>query len=351
MDKILVVKTSALGDIVHTYPVIDYLRKKFPHAQIDWVVEAPFAGLVQSHPAVNSVLSIATKQWRKKIFCRETFQSIRTFRKQLQAKHYDVVFDFQGNIKSGLIVSLVKSSIKVGFGKQTVPEWPNLLFTNRRINPAISENIRHDYLSLAASFFNDPIPKENSHVILKISAEEQAVLDSLLKNKSGLSVVVCPGSAWRNKQLTSATLEAFLSLLHERIKCNYLFVWGSQDEKAMAEKLQREFTNAQIVDKMSLPMLQNLMAMSDLVIAMDSLPLHLAGTTKTPSFSVFGASSAAKYKPLGTQHHSFQGTCPYKRSFVKRCPILRTCPTGACIRDLQAQELFDSFHSWWDRTR
>jgi heptosyltransferase-1 len=165
-------------------------------------------------------------------------------------------------------------------------------------------------------------------------------------------VVVCPGSAWRNKQLTPATLEAFLTLLHAHIKCHYLFVWGSQEEKGMAEKLQKEFTgNSQIVDKMSLPMLQNLMAMSDLVIAMDSLPLHLSGTTKTPSFSVFGASSAAKYKPLGTHHHSFQGSCPYGRSFVKRCPILRTCPTGACIRDLQAQELFDSFHSWWDSTR
>jgi heptosyltransferase-1 len=177
MDKILVVKTSALGDIVHTYPVIDYLRKKFPHAQIDWVVEAPFAGLVQSHPAVNRVLTVATKQWRKKIFSRETFQSIGKFRKQLQNVHYDVVFDFQGNIKSGLIVSLANSPIKVGFGKQTVPEWPNLLFTNRHINPAISENIRHDYLSLAASFFNDAIPTENSHVILKISIEEQTVLD------------------------------------------------------------------------------------------------------------------------------------------------------------------------------
>ena len=85
------------------------------------------------------------------------------------------------------------------------------------------------------------------------------------------------------------------------------------------------------------------MASVDMVIAMDSLPLHLAGTTETPTFSIFGASSANKYKPKGKKHLAFQGTCPYKRTFERRCPVLRTCSTGACIRDLHGEELFHYF--------
>lgn len=346
MDKILLVKTSSLGDIVHTYPVVGYLRKKFPSAQIDWVVEAPFADLVRSHPDVNRVLTVSTKQWRKNIFCRETWQSIAQFRKDLQDEQYDAVFDLQGNIKSGLITSLANSSCKVGFGRESVPEWPNLLFTNHRFNPSSNGNIRHDYLSLVALFFKEQVPLEDSHVVLKISESERAVLNSLCIPQP--SVVVCPGSAWRNKQLTPETLTNFLKLLRDDMKCHFLFVWGSNEEKEFAAKLHQEFADhSQVIEKMNLPMLQNLMGRCDLVIAMDSLPLHLAGTTNTPSFSVFGASSAAKYKPIGTQHHALQGQCPYGRKFEKRCPILRTCPTGVCIRDLHAQELFAAFKPWW----
>jgi heptosyltransferase-1 len=351
MNSILIVKTSALGDIVHTYPVVDYLRKKFPKAQIDWVVEAPFADLVRAHPRVNHVLTIATKSWRKKLFNRETLQAIRAFRKQLRRQNYDVVFDLQGNIKSGLIVSQARSRIKVGFGKESVPEWPNMLFTNTRFNPSARGNIREDYLSLVTSFFGDPLPNEGDQVKLNISQEQQSILDAIMRTNAsygGPTVLVCPGSAWRNKQLTAETLTNFLSLIQSFLGCNFLFVWGSPDEKCVAEKLQAKFIDcSQIVDKLSLSMLQNIMDMSDLVIAMDSLPLHLAGTTKTPSFSVFGASSALKYKPLGEKHFAYQGSCPYGRTFVKRCPILRTCPTGACIRDLAAVEIFEAFKQWW----
>lgn len=351
MNKILLVKTSSLGDIVHTYPVISYLKKKFPKAQIDWVVEAPFAELVSSHPFVDRVLKVSTKQWRKNIFNRNTWQSLLDFRKQLQYEQYDVIFDLQGNFKSGLITGLANGRHKVGFGKESVSEWPNLFFTNHHVNLFLKENIRHDYLSLAVSFFKDPLPNESNHVILKISQEEQAILDTLHKNNKPSNsplVIVCPGSAWPNKQLSSTTLATFLKLLQDDMNCYFFFVWGSHEEKRVAECLQKEFSLcSHLVTKMTLPLLQNMMEKSDLVIAMDSLPLHLAGTTKTPSFSVFGASSAAKYKPLGVNHHAFQGNCPYGRTFVKRCPILRTCLTGACIRDLQAHEIFESLKSWW----
>lgn len=354
MHKILVVKTSALGDIIQTYPVINYLRKKHPLAQIDWVVEEPFAELVRSHPLVNVVLTVKTKYWRENLFKTSTLQSIGAFRRLLRKEKYDVIFDLQGNIKSGLIVSQASSCCKVGFGKKSVAEWPNMLFTNQRFNPPQHENIRQNYLALVASFFNDPsdsLSSENSQVKLTISETQQAILEKIVQRNAALpgpTVMVCSGSIWRNKQLPTETLKAFLGLLTNDLNCNFLFVWGSAAEKNVTEQLQVEFAaQSQIVDKMSLPMLQNLMVMSDLVIAMDSLPLHLAGTTATPSFSIFGASLASKYKPLGKRHSAFQGNCPYGRSFTKRCPILRTCPTGACIRDLKALELFEAFKIWW----
>lgn len=352
MQKILIVKTSSLGDIIQTYPVIEYLRNKFPAAQIDWVVEKPFIELAEAHPYVSNVLCIAAKEWRRCFFQRGHLFEMKNFRNRLRATVYDVVFDLQGNVKSGLVVSQSQSDYKVGFARKSVPEWPNLLFTNKRFNPHSGGNIRDDYLSVVKAFYGDMTPGTNEKVVLKISQAQNQAVRAILQMPNlehALKVVVCPGSAWINKQLTPEVLGDFLSKLQKYLKCKFLFIWGSAEEQQIANQMQgRFFQHSQVIDRMSLPMLQNLMSECDLVIAMDSLPLHLAGTTSTPSFSVFGPSSAHKYKPSGDQHFAFQGPCPYGRSFVKRCPVLRTCPTGACIRNLSGNDLYAQFRNWWD---
>lgn len=355
MKRILIVKTSALGDIIHVYPVVNYLRGKFPAAQIDWVVEAPYVDLVQSHRGINLAIPIATKKWRKAPLSRETFYELKKCRQTLREVHYDLAIDLQGNVKSGLVLSQVRSPIKLGFGWASAPEKPNLLFTNRWINPPANGNIRQDYLAVISSYFKEEIPEQKATVSLKITSEQEYTLQTLMQNPvfaKRPKVMVCAGSAWQNKQMTPEGLGNFLTLLQKHLNAAFLFAWGSPGEKLIAEDLQQKFPQESIViEKMSLSMLQNAMGMCDLVIAMDSLPLHLAGTTKTPSFSVFGASSAQKYKPLGEHHAAFQGACPYSRTFVKRCPILRTCKTGACIRNLEGTETFEFFKTWWEGQR
>lgn len=337
--KILIIKTSALGDVIHAFPCLQYLRQKFPEAQIDWVVEKSFAELVQAHPGVNRALTVDTKQWRKGLFKKETRRAMSDFLKKLRTVHYDVVFDLQGNIKSGLICGFVKASFKVGFGKRTVPEWPNLIFSNVHYNPPKGQNIRLDYLHLLQSYFKDFSVFQDTGVLLRLQPEQKTLLEQIKKSIQalpGTKIMVCPGSAWPNKQLTQEGLLQLLHQLRKKRPCSFIFVWGTAQEKDYVLKLHEHFpSDSMVVDRMPLPVLQNLMGALDLVVAMDSLPLHLAGTTQVPTLSVFGASSAAKYKPEGVQHQSYQGVCPYGRTFEKRCPILRSCPTGACIHEFE----------------
>lgn len=345
--KILIVKTSSLGDLIHAFPTLQYLKQKFPHAQIDWVVEKPFADLVQAHPAVHDVLRIDTRTWRSALLKSATWHDIGAFRKTLREVKYDVVFDLQGNLKSGVVCSQTVAKIKIGFGKETIPEWPNLLFTDLRINPPPGNNIREDYLFLAQSYFEDFTPFSNPRVLLKMDNKGHALLQQIMENpllRATPKVMVCPGSAWRNKQVEKGSLIEFLTLLYSHLGCAYLFLWGTPEERQLADELKSKFNhNALVLERLPLPVLQNAMDQMDLVVAMDSLPLHLAGTTSVKTFSVFGASSADKYKPQGEQHHAFQGTCPYKRAFEKRCPVLRSCQTGPCIRSVTGQTLFDAF--------
>jgi len=347
MKNILIVKTSALGDIIHTFPIISYLKSRFPFAQIDWVVEKQGAELVQAHPFVTRTLRVNTKEWRRSPW--KYRDEIKKFRHLLRVIDYDCVFDLQGNVKSALVTTQARSACKVGFGWRSVPEWPNVFFTHHRYNPVHGNNIRDDYLAIVQAHFGDAEPYSPPGILLEIPPAHVEQIHSILalpqlqkRNK----VMVCPGSAWRNKQMSEASLIRFLDNVKGHLDCSFLFVWGNMEERDTAQRLTKHFHNdSQLIERLPLSTLQNLMNKMDLVIAMDSLPLHLAGTTDTKTFSVFGSSLAAKYKPKGDKHQSYQGTCPYKRTFEKRCPILRTCSTGACIRDLNNNELFSKFLS------
>lgn len=342
-------KTSSLGDIIHAFHVPVYLKTKFPHATVDWVVEGPFAELVEAHPHIDAVVRIDTRQWRKGSGLAGLWKSISALRKQT----YDVVFDLQSNFKSGVFTGLARAKQKVGFSSKHVSEWPNLLFTKYRYDAEAGCNVREESLSLVQQHFADTQTFAGDDVKLALSNEEKHHLQRLLADcRLGhkRKIMVCPGSAWPNKQISPEALLTFLKLIRQNNPCFFFLVWGNTQEKAVVETIRREFPeNTRVLDKLRLPVLQNLMDAMDLVIAMDSLPLHLAGTTSTATFSVFGASSASKYKPYGSQHKSYQGTCPYGRTFERRCPILRTCPTGACIRSLTGEQLFEAFQCGSER--
>ncbi len=333
--KILIVKTSSLGDIIHVFPALHYLRKKFPQAQIDWVVEAPFCSLVESHPDVSCVIPIHTRTWKRSLSSRPTWKEMWAWRHKLRCETYDIVFDLQGNCKSALVLLATKGLVKAGFGLRGCAEWPNVLATTHRFNPPPGKNIREDYLYVVQRYFNEEQIISEEEVVLKISVVEQEKLKSLLlHSSSAYRVLVCPGAAWVNKQASFESLKMLLKALEKKYQAHFLFTWGTVEEEQLSRRLFSEVAHGQLIDKLPLPLLQNLMRQMHLVVAMDSLPLHLCATTATPTLSFFGPSSAFKYRPLGDRHQSFEGKCPYGMRFEKRCPRLRTCPTGKCIKEI-----------------
>ncbi len=322
--KILIVKTSSLGDIIHTFPFIAELKRRFPDAQIDYAVEEPFSALLDAHPMIQNSICLSSQEWRK----GQNLASLKDFIRRLRSETYDLLFDLQGNIKSGLVTRLARALKKIGFGYQTVAEWPNLLFTDTRVNPPKGKNIRHDYLYFLTSVFAEETNSPEQKVTLQISEKEKDLIDSMVRTCKP-KVMVAAGAAWPNKTLPINDLKTFLHTFSSHT-CFY-FIWGNEEEKRGSEELHRTFKDRSILTpKLALPALQNLMAKMDLVVAMDSLPLHLAATTKVATFAFFGPSSGSKYAP---NDQFVQGSCPYSVTFEKRCPHLRTCKTAECMKN------------------
>jgi heptosyltransferase-1 len=331
-NNILMIKTSSLGDILQAFAVLPYLTNKVPSASIDWLVEERFADIVRAHPLVARTISFKSK-W--------------PMLARLRRESYDIVFDLQGNCKSGLLTLFSKSSQKVGFGRKSVREWPNLFTTHLRYDVSAELNIRHQYVQLVQQYFEDLSPiKGGEGIRFKIGEEERESLNGLLF-PGEMKIMVCPGSRWANKQLSVQTLIAFLLKVKEKFSCVFLLMWGCQKEKEMCEEIHRYLSReSRVIDPLPIPLWQNLMCEMDYVIAVDSAALHLCGTTATPSFSIFGPTMPAIFKPLGPLHSSLQGACPYGQKFQKQCPRLRNCPTGACVKNLASEELFRSFYTF-----
>lgn len=344
--SILIVKTSAIGDVIQTFPVLQYLRRRFPHAAIDWVAEKGIVPLLRSHPEISRVIPIDTKKWRKNPLSPDTISAFSSFKKDLRQKSYDLLFDFQGNTKSAFVTYAANAHVKVGFDWGSVKEKTNLLATKKRFTVPWEINVRNRYLHLAQLYFEDSHPFAFEGVQLRLNGEEEQRLEAI-GIETRPCFMVCFGSKWPNKRLNETTWVDLLDKARSSFNASFLFIYGDEEERRIAESLAAHFPErSQCVGELSLPLWQALMWKVNAVLAVDSAALHLCATTQTPSFSVFGPSLAKIYKPEEARHGTYQGVCPYNISFATRCPQLRTCKTGACIQKLDAEALSAAFHAW-----
>ena len=113
MTTILFVKTSSLGDVVHNLPAVSDVARALPGAAIDWVVEAPFAGIAAMHPAVRRVIPVAVRRWRSELWRPAVWSEMREWRRTLRAERYDAVIDTQSLLKSALITASALLSVSV----------------------------------------------------------------------------------------------------------------------------------------------------------------------------------------------------------------------------------------------
>lgn len=329
--KFLIIKTSSIGDIIQALPVATYLKQKYPYAVVDWVVDSAYEGLIAAHPDITRPIAANFRQFRRSFSfaCKE----LPSFIKRLRQENYDALFDLQGNTKSAFITLFANAKDKVGFSWKSVPEVPSFFAVNHHINPAPSLHIQERYLTVVKTYLNDKEPFTCPELFLKLSQEEQKQLAHIVQPKRPRVMVAC-GSRWVNKRISEERLIDVLSKMQEA----ELYIVSSQDQQELqsANSLLAQFpTRSRLVTNLTLPLWQALMRQMDLVVAVDSAALALCGTTNTSSRSFFGPTLASVYKPIGDHHSAWQGSCPYGVTFHARCPRLRTCKTGACLKDVK----------------
>lgn len=295
VQKILIVRVSSLGDVVHNMPVIADIRRRHPDAQIDWLVEESFVDLVRLVDGVRNVLPFSLRRWRKKPFSGATWREIRTFRKRLAAEQYDLVIDCQGLIKTAWVASWARGPL-VGLGNRTDGagyEWPVRFFYRKRVPIAPRTHVVERSRQLVAAALDDPAPTPADPVEFGLDTRAAALAVAALGLNLPVPYVVFVHATSRaDKQWPDA---AWIELGQALVRrgASLVLPWGNDAERATSERLAKEFGAAAIVPpKLSLPAVVGLIDGAAATVGVDTGLVHIAAALKRPTIELYNFATA-----------------------------------------------------------
>ncbi len=337
--EILIVKLSAIGDVVHTLPFLHVLRKNFPLAKIDWLVEEGAAGLIEGHPAIRRVIISRRKSWRRRLFkdrrVVEVWREILRFLKDLRRYRYDCVIDLQGLLKSGLLVGLSKGERKLGMKGAREGAW---LFLKE---PSVSVNYHQHaidryldvatYLGCTRDRWDYRIPVFEIH---KRAVEQMLRGDGL---RGGNLVAINPMAKWKTKLWEPELFAALGDRILKDFSCDIIFT-GSESDRPVIEKISSMMQTrpANFAGRTGLRELAYLYGRCRVLVTTDTGPMHMAAAMGCSVVSLFGPTSPLRTGPYGTGHRVMTSGAACSPCFKK------SCDQWSCMRDITVDSVYEA---------
>ncbi|TXT39120.1 MAG: heptosyltransferase I [Comamonadaceae bacterium] len=306
--KILIVKLSSLGDVVHAMPAVQDIVREHPGAQIDWVVERGFVPLVRRCKGVRRVIAADLRQWRKSLFSAETRRAWALFKAELQQERYDAVIDLQGLSKSALVSWLARLSRdgkRYGLANQTEGssfEAPARWVADVALTlPAHSHAVTRSR-ELVANALHHTLPFHMDFGLVAHAEQAQAAIKNVAFRR-GLRgmVALVHGTSRADKEWP---LEHWRELAQRLNAAGFgvALPHGSPAEEQMAQLIAHELEHAQVWPSLTLDALTDALATCVGVIGVDSGLSHIAVALDLPHVQLYNFDTAWRTGPLATAH-------------------------------------------------
>jgi|SRR5579872_75758 len=313
--RVLIVKTSSLGDIIHTLPALTDAGKIYPHIRFDWVVEENFAEIPAWHPLVENVIPVAIRRWRKKIFSQQTLHEISQLKQTLRSKKYDLIIDAQGLFKTIWIAWLAKGPL-CGLDRYSAREP----FTSFFYRKKYSASWKWHAVTRLRSLFSQALGYALPDTVANYGIDRQRFIDENLQQNY---LVFLHGTTWASKHWPEKYWIELANLANE----NGLLVklpWGNEEEKKRAERIAASCKSAEILPRLELIDIANVLAAAKAVVAVDTGLGHLAAALDVPTVSLYGPTDPVLIGAMGkSQIHlsakfscapCFSRECTYRNS-------------------------------------
>ncbi len=349
--KILVIKPSSLGDVIHALPFLNAVKESFPESRIDWVISKNLKDIIEDNPLINKLIVFDKDSWKRIKNFPSTLSEISSLKKTLNSRHYDMVLDLQGLLRSGLIALTTPATTKIGFADAR--EGSRFLYDKKV--PVNSSLHAVDKCLKIAKAIGSRVNKVKFPLYIDKTAK------SKIKNLLGdinEYVVIVPSARWITKRWPA---EYFSSLIKKiPVSC---VITGSKRDKIIAQKIvalikkggMKEETESSfgkvrrggffnnIIDlcgKTDLKELTALIAGAKAVVSNDSGPMHIAAALDKPVIALFGPTDPAKTGPYGWQTNK---KLKVLRADVPCSPCRKKkCKEFICMNEINVDSVFEA---------
>jgi heptosyltransferase-1 len=308
--RVLLIKTSSMGDVIHTLPALTDALSAIPDLQVDWVVEEAFADLARRHPAVHQVFPCALRRWRKHPLKARRSGEWAAFKSAVQATSYDAVIDAQGLIKSAFVTRLARGE-KFGLDKQSAREGLSARALDHPLPVAKGQHAIDRVRQLFALALSYDLPDgapdyglPRSHVPTTLSRPAQ--------------LVFCHGTTWPTKHYPEAFWRQLLELATSEGHRVFL-PWGNESEKSRAERLVAGLKGATVLPAMGLSALTDKLLEWDAVIAVDTGLAHLSAAAGLPGVGLYGPTDPVLTGVRGVRAYSLAADFPCAPCVQEKC--------------------------------
>lgn len=344
IQKILIVKMSSIGDVIHALPTLEVLRKNFPKAHIAWVVEPKSYDIVRGHPHLDEVILLDLDAVGKKLKKPATFtqgiKEIGKLAKKIRESHYDLVLDLQGLLKSGLISFFSKAPFRLVSAKSR--EGSSLFAT--QIVPVQEKSLHAVQKCLdLLRFLGLPVEEnDDSKFTLAVLPEDEKFAQKFLASsgvKEGDTLIgLNPGAAWPTKQWPTRSFAALGDILMEKYGYKVV-IFGGPGDIPLVQEVVSQMNNQPIIagGKTSLKELAALIKKCKIFIGNDTGPMHLAIAVQTPVIALFGPTNHIYTGPYGPKKLVVTKNLECAPCFeAKKCPQNRDVE---CMKAIQPEEI------------
>ena len=290
--KILIVKTSSLGDVIHCLPVINDIIRVYPSAQIDWIVEESFADIPRLHPAINQVYTVAFRRWRKQLLRVKIWSEIKQFKHLIAQKNYDAVIDAQGLLKSALITRLA-NGVKHGYDKQSIREPIASRFYDKTYAISYQQHAVSRNRTLAALSLSYAFPTHAPDYGI------QAVAN--LNDWLSKPFVIALHGTSRDSKLWPIEHWINLGIALKSQQLNVVLPWSNAAELSRAEQIASSLENATVLPKLSIAELAAVISQAKAAVGVDTGLSHLAAALNIPTIAIYTDTNPALTGVMGSK--------------------------------------------------
>jgi heptosyltransferase I len=336
--RILVVKPSSIGDVVHALPTVAALRRGFPGAFLAWMVEEEAADIVSGNPHLDEVIVSSRKRWERELkqgsLCLSALREMWEFVKILRAREFDLVIDLQGLLKSAIPSFLSGAPYRLGYSRAR--EMSHIFLTHKISVDNGTMHAVDRYLTVLQTLGISA--EEREFAIALDPRDEERITDLLARGGAQLgapAVVLHAPARWQSKRWPEEGFAKLGDLLASRSGARIILTGGPGD-RGQAEAIAGMMLIKPVVlaGRTSLKELCCLLKRVDLLVTCDSGPMHIAAAMGTPAVALFGPTDPRRTGPYGIGHRVLQ-----RQMDCVPC-LKRTCPDNLCLKEMPVEKVF-----------